>query len=111
MFLFHSKSLTDQGFFPLQGQIMFPMKNSFFVVNFKFVLGGQMLYGAEKNGKIREISFLKLKVRSRHKMKVTQIRDEKSFSFVGIILDETNQKRLEKMQSELDKFYLEVTKF
>ena len=70
-----------------------------------------MLSSAFKTGKsdIREIPFSKLKVRSRHKIKVTQLRDEKIFSFVGILLDPSVRIKLEKLQIDLDTFYMEVT--
>ena len=76
-------------------------------------LGGELLNGIDPIGKYqhpREISSPRLNFGTRHRIKVTQLRDLHNFSFVATILEKSVRNKFDKMTEEMNKFYLEVRK-
>ena len=72
-----------------------------------------MLNGVDPIGKYhhpRQISSPRLHVGTRHRIKVTQLRDLHNFSFVATTLEKNVRNKFDKMTEEMNEFYLEVRK-
>ena len=97
----------------LEFKIIFFLDPFLLTFFFSKQLGGELLNGVDPIGKYqhpREISSPRLNFGTRHRIKVTQLRDLHNFSFVATILEKSVRNKFDKMTEEMNKFYLEVRK-